>query len=83
MPGSDRALAAVDILLRMAAGGLAGIIVGWFWVPTAGSAAGPGWPSLSFGLAFLAGFSTDALFSMLDRLLRGLSPGEPPRPGPG
>lgn len=70
---SDRAIAAVDILLRLAAGGLAGIIVGWFWVPAA--AVGPlnGVPSLSFGVAFLAGFSTDALFSMLDKLLKGLS----------
>jgi hypothetical protein len=86
LPGSGRALAAVDILLRMAAGGLAGIIVGWFAVPAAGGVPVGGVSSLSFGLAFLAGFSTDALFTMLDGVLRGLGNRErddtAPRPGP-
>ena len=82
LPGSGRTLAAVDILLRMAAGGLAGIIVGWFWVPAASGTPMSSVPSLSFGRAFLAGFSTDALFSMLDRLLKGLGPHDPPRPDP-
>lgn len=60
----------LSLLLRIALGGLAGIIIGWFWVPTAignGAAAQP-ISSIPFGIAFLAGFSIETLFSMLDRL---------------
>ena len=60
----------LSLLLRIALGGLAGIIIGWFWVPTGlgnGVAAQP-ISSIPFGIAFLAGFSIDTLFSMLDRL---------------
>ncbi len=60
----------LSLLLRIALGGLAGIIIGWFWVPTAlgnGAATQP-ISSIPFGIAFLAGFSIETLFSMLDRL---------------
>jgi hypothetical protein len=69
------------ILLRIALGGLAGIIIGWFWVPAGaggGSAALP-ISSIPFGIAFLAGFSIDMLFSLLDRLNRSVGK---PAPSP-
>jgi uncharacterized membrane protein (Fun14 family) len=68
----------VDLLslaLRLALGGLAGIIIGWFWVPS--STSGTSAPSLNissipFGIAFLAGFSIDSVFSLLDRLNKAI-----------
>lgn len=68
--GDKRIVDLLSLLLRIALGGLAGIIIGWFWVPTsAGSSASPiPVSSVSFGLAFLAGFSIDMLFSLLDRV---------------
>lgn len=70
-PATDRnVINHLSLLLRIALGGLAGIIIGWFWVPTGlgnGVAAQP-ISSIPFGIAFLAGFSIDTLFSMLDRL---------------
>lgn len=80
---SDRVsvLAAVTLLYRLALGGLAGIIVGWFWTPgavTPGAASAvalvPEVPSLSFGVAFLAGFSIERLFDVLDELILKLTP---------
>jgi hypothetical protein len=73
LPGNGSALNALSLLLRIALGGLAGIIIGWFWVPGAGS---PGSlsqiTSIPFGIAFLAGFSIETLFSLLDKLNRNL-----------
>lgn len=66
--------------LRIALGGLAGIIIGWFWVPppTTGGAVAVSISSIPFGLSFLAGFSMDAFFTQLDRLKKGLDrPDEP------
>jgi hypothetical protein len=60
-----------DAIARIALGGIAGIIIGWFKWP-----AGPTAPDLAaissvpFGLAFLAGFSIDIVFSLLERLNR-------------
>lgn len=59
------------LLLRIALGGLAGIIIGWFWVPAPiGNSNSVVLPisSIPFGLAFMAGFSIDTLFSLLDRV---------------
>jgi hypothetical protein len=62
-------LNALSLLLRIALGGLAGIIIGWFWVPAPGATTAlPQISSLPFGIAFLAGFSIETLFSLLDRL---------------
>jgi hypothetical protein len=67
-------------ILRIALGGIAGIVIGWFWAPgpskTAELAA---ITSAPFALAFLVGFSIDILFSLLDRLNRvaSASPGVP------
>ena len=58
-------------LLRLALGGIAGIIIGWFWMPATSQPAEVAAISLTpFGLAFFAGFSIDILFALLDRLNR-------------
>ncbi|MDP1902130.1 MAG: hypothetical protein Q8K96_17035 [Rubrivivax sp.] len=69
----------LSLLLRVSLGGLAGIIIGWFWVPTAGTpnSSAIAVSSISFGVAFLAGFSIDSLFALLDRLIKNFrSPDE-------
>jgi hypothetical protein len=61
-------------IVRVLLGGLAGILIGWFWVPSAfkvGDSANI--TSIPFGLAFLAGFSIDILFTILDRISRTIS----------
>ncbi len=59
--------------IRIALGAMAGIIIGWFSVPTGGQAASTTTISaIPFGLAFLAGFSIDLLYSLLDRLNKGI-----------
>lgn len=65
----------LSLLLRVALGGLAGIIIGWFWVPTgvAGGTSAIPVSAIPFGMAFLAGFSIETLFSMLEGLNRTLS----------
>ena len=70
--GDARIVDLLSLLLRVALGGLAGIIVGWFWVPTspASSSSAIDVSSISFGVAFLAGFSIDSLFALLDRLIK-------------
>lgn len=69
----------LSLLLRIALGGLAGIIIGWFWVPVSmgnGAAVQP-ISSIPFGMAFLAGFSIETLFSLLDRLNKTIENREP------
>jgi hypothetical protein len=68
--GDARIVDLLSLLLRVALGGLAGIIIGWFWVPNTptGSSAAISISSIPFGMAFLAGFSIETLFSLLDRL---------------
>ena len=62
------------VVLRIVLGGEAGITIGWFAVsPASGTAPAGGTSSLPFGLAFLAGFSIDALFSLLDKLQAAMS----------
>ncbi|MDP3086566.1 MAG: hypothetical protein Q8N44_23090 [Rubrivivax sp.] len=76
--GDARIVDLLSLLLRVALGGLAGIIIGWFWVPSAASPISTAIPvsSLSFGIAFLAGYSIDSLFSLLDRLIRNFRQGD-------
>lgn len=58
------------ILLRVALGALAGIILGWFWTPDSVTANDIGSVGFSlFGMAFLLGFSIDVFFVMLERLV--------------
>ena len=68
--GDARNVDLLTLLLRVALGGLAGIIIGWFSVPTSltGSSAAISISSIPFGMAFLAGFSIESLFALLDRL---------------
>ena len=68
--GDARIVDLLTLLLRVALGGLAGIIIGWFSVPTSltGSSAAISISSIPFGMAFLAGFSIESLFALLDRL---------------
>jgi hypothetical protein len=69
-------------LIRIALGGIAGIVIGWFWVPGASKNAELAVvTSAPFVLAFLVGFSIDILFSLLDRLNRTISE-EPGRGAP-
>lgn len=66
-------------VLRVALGGLSGIIIGWFWVPIATPNNGTIATTISaipFGLAFMAGFSIDTLFSLLERIRRMIDTGE-------
>jgi hypothetical protein len=70
--GDARIVDLLSLLLRVSLGGLAGIIVGWFWVPTSSTPNSSAFSlsSISFGVAFLAGFSVDSLFALLDRLIK-------------
>lgn len=75
--GDARIVDLLSLVLRIALGGLAGIIIGWFWVPTVTtSTSAVSVSSIPFGMAFLAGFSIDSLFSLLDRLNRMVSADE-------
>jgi hypothetical protein len=80
MRGDKRIVDLLSLLLRVALGGLAGIIIGWFWVPsgsTGGAASAIPVSSVSFGVAFLAGFSIDILFSLLDRANKAIGESTP------
>jgi tetratricopeptide (TPR) repeat protein len=75
-------LTELSLVLRIALGGLAGIIIGWFWVPApiGNGTAAPAISSIPFGIAFLAGFSIDTLFSLLDRLNKTIGNRDAPKP---
>lgn len=72
--GDARIVDLLSLLLRVSLGGLAGIIIGWFSVPSALSptSSSIAVSSIPFGIAFLAGYSIEGLFSLLDRLNRTL-----------
>lgn len=72
--GDARIVDLLSLLLRVALGGLAGIIIGWFSVPTSLTAGSSeiAVSSIPFGIAFLAGFSIESLFALLDRLNRSI-----------
>ena len=74
MAGDARIVDMLSLLLRVSLGGLAGIIIGWFSVPTASSAGSSAIvvSSIPFGMAFLAGYGIESLFAMLDRLNKTL-----------
>lgn len=64
----------LSILMRIALGGMAGIVIGWFAIGDPSNRAQAGsavaWP---FVLAFIAGYGIEALFSILDRMNRLIS----------
>ena len=62
----------VVIVLRLALGALAGVAIGWFSASTSGPPPSLAASSFPYMFAFLAGFSIDILFIMLDRLNRVL-----------
>ncbi len=64
------------LVLRLALGGIAGLAIGWFSVPGSSSAA---ISTIPFGIAFLAGFSIDAVFTLLERLAQTISTAPQPR----
>jgi hypothetical protein len=76
--GDARIVDLLSLVLRIALGGLAGIIIGWFWVPTAltTNSSAIAVSSVSFGVAFLAGFSIDSVFTLLDKMNRAMGADE-------
>jgi hypothetical protein len=61
----------VRIVHRVALGAFSGIIVAWFWSPTAGLYADFAKVGLNlFGVAFIIGFSVDIFFAFLERLVQ-------------
>lgn len=70
-------LAFFPVVLRIALGGIAGLAIGWFSVPGANTAS---LSTIPFGIAFLAGFSIDVVFTLLERMTQTLSaaPRHPP-----
>ena len=80
MAGGDvRIVDLLSLTLRVALGGLAGIIVGWFSVPTGGASA-IAVSSIPFGIAFLAGYSIESLFALLDRLVKSIGQRDEKKP---
>jgi hypothetical protein len=71
-------------VLRLGLGGIAGLAIGWFWVPDASKSVSEvaKLSTAPFALAFLAGFSIELLFSLLDRILAALNPSNVPPPAP-
>jgi hypothetical protein len=58
------------VIYRILFGGFAGIIFAWFCTPLQlGGGAVPTASLSSFSIAFLAGYGTDILFQLLDRLV--------------
>jgi len=57
----------IQAMMRIGLGGVAGIIIGWFNLPDAQSITNLA--STQFAIAFLAGFSIDIVFALLDRMV--------------
>jgi hypothetical protein len=65
---------ALRVIYRIMFGGFAGIVFAWFWRPIQGVGGGLPMASISaFGIAFLAGYGTDILFELLDRMVAGIT----------
>ena len=63
---------ALPIVMRVALGGVAGIVIGWFSAVPVGVSAAINTFSLPFFLAFLAGYGIDAVFSTFDKASRAI-----------
>jgi hypothetical protein len=81
--GSGTDLLVGRVLLRVCLGGLAGLAIGWFWTPSSSKLINDAttYSTAPFALAFLAGFSIDLLFSILDRILQAVEPKPKDEPG--
>lgn len=64
------------VMLRLGLGGVAGLAIGWFWSPASTKLVSDAttFSMTPFALAFLAGFSIELLFSILDRIIAAVSP---------
>jgi hypothetical protein len=63
----------VALIFRISLGGIAGIVVAWFWLPMSSKEIDYVLTTTPFAIAFLAGFSIDALFSILDRMTKAVT----------
>jgi hypothetical protein len=59
---------------RLLLGGLSGLVIGWFIDPSSVKTASP------FALAFVAGYSVELLFSIMDKIIAALSSPAPQKP---
>ncbi|QJR09549.1 hypothetical protein DSM104443_00598 [Usitatibacter rugosus] len=59
----------LEAAVRIASGGVAGIVIGWFYSATPGAVMATTL-SLPLALAFVAGYGIESLFTLLDRLNR-------------
>jgi hypothetical protein len=66
------------VVMRICLGGVAGIVIGWFWSANSLYLQGTSALSLPFALAFLTGYGIDVLFNLLDRFNRTI--GSAPAP---
>lgn len=75
-PQGEPALLLGRVLLRLCLGGVAGLAIGWFWTPASSKSImeATSFSTTPFALAFLAGFSIELLFSILDRILAAINP---------
>jgi hypothetical protein len=73
------------VVLRICLGGVAGLAIGWFWTAqsTKQFTEATTFSTAPFAIAFLAGFSIEVLFSILDRIISAINPRvAETRPGP-
>jgi hypothetical protein len=63
----------LPVLMRIALGGVAGIVIGWFGTMAVPGDAGERSLSIPLALAFLTGYGIELLFSVLDKLILGVS----------
>jgi len=66
--------------IRITVGAIAGLVVGWFLSPNALNVGDiRALTATPFGLAFFAGYSVDALFSLLERLTKSITDDQKPQ----
>jgi hypothetical protein len=63
----------VALAMRLSLGGVAGIVIGWFGATAAAGFQPVGNLSVPFALAFLAGYTIELLFTVLDRLNKAVA----------
>ena len=61
------------LILRISLGGISGLVIGWFTLTQDASKL----TTTPFAVAFIAGFSIEILFSLLDRFIIALGPAKP------
>lgn len=75
----------MGLVVRIASGAFAGVVITWFWTPNNQLLSSFSNAGLTiFTIAFLVGFGVEVLFVLLDRLVNGamaVAKGAEPRPG--